>query len=395
MDDKAKKRSYRGRGNGSIKSVGGHYAVTTTVHGRRQYATVKTKADAEKVIRDAREKNRSWRPSKADLKITVLEFVLIWILTLTVKDTTLASYEEKLVLYILPFFGNRILATITIPDIRTFISSLSDHGCSVKTIKNTVSVLSKMFNSAIIDGYCTFNPTTLVDIPKRETHFKPEQLMDDDYYRFFELIKGDEFEDLYFIAITTGMRRGELVELTWNDVDFEKNQIAVISQLQPDVLNRVGKAEKKTGDNYKTTSTKNYKRRSIVVSQATMDRLRRIRKAQMIMEEANLLANPKQYVFLGPDNDHLKFSTIQRHFKSFLRKHPELPQGMRFHDLRGSYITHLFDLNAPPKVASGNAGHATVAFTVDHYCMTSRRAKDLAANLMDEDFQRHGIDETN
>ena len=155
MDDKAKKRTYRGRGNGSIKQVGNHYAVTTTVHGHRQYATVKTKADAERVIRDAREENRSWRLPKANLKITVLKFVLIWILTLTVKGTSLASYEEKLALYILPFFGDRIISTISVSDIRRFISALSDHGCSAKTIKNTVSVLSQMFNSVIAENYVT------------------------------------------------------------------------------------------------------------------------------------------------------------------------------------------------------------------------------------------------
>lgn len=383
MDDKAKKRTYRGRGNGSIKQVGNHYAVTTTVHGHRQYATVKTKADAERVIRDAREENRSWRLPKANLKITVLKFVLIWILSLTVKGTSLASYEEKLALYILPFFGDRIISTISVSDIRRFISALSDHGCSAKTIKNTVSVLSQMFNSAIAENYCQFNPCTLVSLPK-VVRYKPCQIVDKDYYKFFDLIKGEKLEDYFFVAYTTGMRRGELVALTWDDINFEKSEINIRRQLQLDKINGTGK--------YYESSTKNQKTRTIVVPQATMDRLRRIQKAQQIMEEAHLLTNPHGYVFLSDDNSHLKFSTIQKHWDRLRKKNHEIHQMTRCHDLRGSYITHLYNLKIPIKTISIFSGHASVAFTLDRYCTITGRAKEEAAVEMNEDLRRNNIE---
>ncbi len=379
MEDTRKKRKYRGRGNGNIKKIGKRYSVTTTVLGIRRYTTVNTIAEAEQIIRAAKEENRSWHPPMANLKMTVQEYAVTWLPTLKVKATTLASYESNLALYVLPFFGNRPISTIGCPDIRSFLSALSDNGCSEKTVKNIVSVLSKMISCAVADGICKTNPVAFVDIPRRSERFEPDRVMDENYYLFIHLIKGDKYEDLYFIALTTGMRKGELIALKWSDIDFEKREILIKHQMQLDKVNGTGK--------YVETTLKNAKRRTIVVSKATIERLKKMLNAQRIMEESGYLKNPEEYVFLSEDDTHLKASSIDKRFRRFILSHPELPQKMRFHDLRGSFVTHLFDLGASPKAVSAMVGHSTVGFTADFYCSPSKRTMIEAAALLDEDFR--------
>ena len=378
MEDTRKTRNYRGRGNGSIRKVGNNYAVTTTVRGQRQYTTVKTKADAERIIREAREENLSWHPPMANMRATVYEYAMQWLSSLNIKATTLASYEADLALYILPFFGNRFISSLACPDIRAFLSGLSDNGCSAKTVKNIVSVLSKMLTSAVADNYCKSNPVKSIEIPKREERFQAERVMDDNFYQFLHLIENDKYADLYYIALTTGMRKGELIALKWTDIDFDQQEILISRQLQPDKVNCSGK--------YIETTLKNGKRRTISIPKATADRLRRVLHAQTIMEAAGYLTNPEGYVFLSDDDTHLKSSTINKNFRRFIKRHPELPQRMRFHDLRGSYVTHLFDLGASPKAISAMVGHSTVGFTADFYCSPSKRSMRNAADLLENDI---------
>jgi len=187
------------------------------------------------------------------------------------------------------------------------------------------------------------NVADLVTPPRKARHdfatLSPEQAR-----RFLEAAKGDRLEALYILALTTGMREGELFGLRWADVNFDAGALYLVKHLK--------------------TSTS---RRQVLLVDVAGEAL-----------IAHRLRQDEQRGQLGAawDDQDLVFpNTVGRplHPRNFLRRsfYPLLDRAglprIRFHDLRHSAATLLLGLGIHPKIVSELLGHSQIGITLDLY----------------------------
>lgn len=191
---------------------------------------------------------------------------------------------------------------------------------------------------------------------------------------FLEAIKGDPFELLFTVTLFTGLRKGEVLGLTWNCVDFLRGTILVEKQLQQ---------EKKKKGKYYLATLKNDKPRSVTPAPWVMQILRKqkLKQAEDRIAAGSAWSNPDNLVFTNPLGGHLVPWTVSRHYKEIVASigRPDA----RFHDLRHSYAVAAIRSGDDIKTVQGNLGHATASFTLDVYGHVTDQMKNASAARME------------
>lgn len=205
-------------------------------------------------------------------------------------------------------------------------------------------------------GIIQRNVATLVKAP-RPRHHEMHVLSPAQVRVLLEAVRGDGLEALYVMALTTDMRRGELLALHWSDVDLDARFLQVRYTLQH-----------LKGGTYSFTPPKTAQsRRKIALTDKAVEALRRHRRLQL--EQRLKLGDAwhdEDLVFTRADGYPLRANhVLQRMFTPILQR-AHLPL-IRFHDLRHTAATLLLVQGIHPKVVSEMLGHSTVSMTLDIY----------------------------
>lgn len=322
---------------------------------------------------------------KDPLKITVGEWLDIWLeeYISNVKPNTVITYTIKVNNHLKPAFGAVKLNSLSAPAIQKLYNDMQKgrrggRAYSAKAIKDLHGVLHKALQQAVQIGYLRFNPSDSCTLPRvGRRDIKPFE--NDKMAEFLRRIQGDKYELLYIVALFTGMRKSELMGLTWDSVDFTHGSITVKQQLQlsPD-------------GSYYFTTPKNDKPRTIHAAPTVMDALRRQYCKQL--EEraaAGELWQPGAFqniVFTNAFGGHMKPKTIHKRFKAIVTE-MGLPD-MRFHDLRHTYAVMSIQAGDDIKTVQENMGHHTAAFTLDVYGHVTEQMRQDSASRMEQLIQR-------
>lgn len=126
--------------------------------------------------------------------------------------------------HIVEHFGNARISDIETSDINKLLNKLARKGLAKKTVKNHKIIINRIFHFAVIDGDIRYNPAKEAELPRNlpETKRHPATPTEESTIR-----QSSEIWLLPYLALTTGMRKGELLGLRWEDVDFENNFIYV------------------------------------------------------------------------------------------------------------------------------------------------------------------------
>jgi integrase len=189
--------------------------------------------------------------------------------------------------------------------------------------------------------------------------------------RFLEAAKGERLEALLVLAITTGMRRGELLALRWKDVDLDRGVLAVTGSLQGETRPTLSIATPKSG-----------KSRTVALGTIAVSALREHRKRQA--QEQLLVGSEwrdRGLVFSTDFGDFLSPTTLRLALRRTLAR-ASLPT-IRFHDLRHSAATLMLSRGVHPKMASEMLGHSTIAITLDLYSHVTANMQRQAADAID------------
>ena len=297
-----------------------------------------------------------------------------------VKPSTVSSYEATIRNHLQPGLGAIRLDSLTTHDIQEFYNSLHSpsenrNALSSKTIKNIHGILHHALEQAMLNNYIRSNPSNACVIPKAiKKKVKPmneHQIAD-----FLKAIKGHKYENMFLVALFTGMRQGEVCGLQWECVDFDNGTILIDKQLQ----SLRGKVR---GDNekYALVPTKNGKERTITAAPFVMDLLWKTKQAQD--------TNRKDFSSDFQEND-LVFTdeignrvTPQALYRAFKLVVTELNmKDVRFHDLRHSYAVVSLKSGDDVKTVQENLGHATASFTLDTYGHVTEKMKKDSADRM-------------
>lgn len=296
-----------------------------------------------------------------------------------VKEMTLNLYKSNINVRIKPGIGHFRLSELTTTHIQRFYNGLmkGDKPLTAKTVKNIHGVLHRALEQAVRLGFIKANPSDNVSLPRvQRAEIKP--MADDDIALFLNALHGEPLEYLLITDLFTGMRRGEILGLTWDCVDFDRGTITISKQL---IHLRDGSGE------YRLTSPKNGKTRVIAPAQSIMDILQKQKSLQdsMRREAAGAWSNPEDFVFTNELGHHLYHSNVYRNFKRIVAS-IGMPE-TRFHDLRHSYAIAALQSGDDIKTLQENLGHHTAAFTLNVYGHVSDKMRQESARRMDLYFK--------
>lgn len=351
----------RGNGEGNIyrRKDGlyeARYTIDTPTGPKRKSIYAKTRKEAdEKLTQVKADRNRGLVFDGDDQPIaTYLENWLENAVRDTVKQTTFENYAYIVRQHLIPELGSVKLKDLKPDRARRLYRKKLDFGLSRRTVRLIHTVLSKSLKQAVLDGILPRNVCEAVKAPrntKREMH----PLSPAETRLFLETAKGDRLEALYVVAISTGLREGELLGLRWTDVNLERGAVQVRQQLT------------RTKDGLSFTSPKRGKSRNVKLTEKAVEVLKDHYNRQN--EDRARLGNfwkNSGLVFTSTVGTPMDVGNLT--YRSFrpLLKRAGLPQ-IRVHDLRHTAATLLLGKGVHPKIVQEMLGHSTIAQTMDTY----------------------------
>jgi integrase len=297
-------------------------------------------------------------------KLTVGEFLVDeWLpaIRATVRPTTLQHYASYVTVHVVPRIGRLQLARLGPAQLNAMYASLLEAGrsdgrggLSPKSVRHVHTCLHKALHDAVRWGYLGRNPADAADPPVPRTAemtvWSPEQLR-----AFLDSVRDDRLYAGWLLLATTGMRRGELLGLRWEDVDLDRARLSIVRQLTT-INYQVAVSEPKTAKG----------RRSVALDATTVKALRSHRARQ----NAEHLAHADIWKDTGLVFTHEDGSALHPHRFSAWFEQRRIAAGLpriRLHDVRHSYATAALSAGVATKVVSERLGHANITITLDTY----------------------------
>ena len=368
----------RSNGEGSIRQRADKtWEGRATINGKRTSVYGKTRDEVRKKLTATQWEldNNIFIDTPSDL--TVGGWLHAWLANCSAHLTHSSSYqrEQYAKLYIVPYIGNKKLKELCSNDVRGLYAILVNRGLADNTIRNTRNVLRAALNQAVEDEVLKKNVAQKITPPQSK---KPQReikaLSNEEVSRLCDALREDEHGPMIFVDLFTGMRKSELIGLTWDCVDFKNQTIHLYRQLR--LLEGTGE--------YSFTPLKNKKERSIYPPAYVFDVLKSVQKRQLEQRFrcGENWKNKEDFVFTKWDGNHLSHRGAYQAFKRMARK-IGIPEA-RLHDLRHTYATLSLQNGVDPKTISQMLGHATVKFTLDVYThLTNTSAKNAANKMQD------------
>lgn len=338
----------------------------------------KTKSDVAQKLRAALMRHETGVASLSDRE-TVGVHLDAWLEASrpTVRARTWDRNAEHVRLHLDPLLGRRPLAKLSPDDVQRAYAALLNRGLSPATVRRAHAVLRSSLEQAVRWRRLPVNVATLVDLPRvqrREMHV----LSTEEARRLVEGVADDRLGALYVVAVTAGLRQGELLALRWHDVDLDHGAIAVTASLA-----RAHNDETSWLEISEVKSARS--RRRVDLTSVAIDALRR-RRQLYVAERLHAGSEyvDRQLVFASLVGGFIHVSWLTKEFHALLER-LELPR-IRFHDLRHTAATLMLAQGVHPKVASEMLGHSTVSITLDLYSHVTPTMQQHAAAAVDSLF---------
>jgi integrase len=234
--------------------------------------------------------------------------------------------------------------------------------------------LHRALKQALRWGLVPRNASESVDLPRLGKE-EVEVLLPYEVRAFLDAAREDRLEALYVVAVTVGLRRGELLGLRWTDLELDgEPKLRVGRQLQ----------RMRDGSGRRFVAPKGGKGRTIRLPARTVEALKahRARQAEVRLKVGSLYQDGG-LVFASEIGTPLEPSNMDRRsFKPLLKK-AGLPD-IRFHDLRHTCATLLLGKDVNPKIVSEMLGHSSVSVTLDIYSHLLPDMQEKAAKALEE-----------
>ncbi len=216
---------------GSVRQLPGRelwQARYVGADGRRHSIYGRTRREAQERLREALSaRDQGIRPMGR--RLTVGAFLSEWLDTSVAarnRASTAASYRALVDRYLRPQLGRLPLVSLEPGDVQRLLDRLVARGLSPATVRGVHAVLRIGLGRAVRGGYAVRNVAKLVDPPKMARP-EPRPLTRAQVGQLRAALTGHRWEALYVTAIATGLRQGELLRLSWSDVDLEAGTLTV------------------------------------------------------------------------------------------------------------------------------------------------------------------------
>ena len=358
------KKGRRAHGEGTIyrrnsdgRWVARYYATDPTGKLKAVYRYRKSEKEALKALQQLTRQHDDGADLTAD-DPKLADFLARWLKDSarpSVRAKTYAGYESIVTYRIVPHLGHLKLSQLKPARIQSFYMTLADDGLSQYSVINTHRVLRKALDQAHRWGMILRSPVDLVDAPRAQKQ-EMQTLSAEQVGELLSSAAEDHLVGIYALAVSTGMRLGELLGLRWSDIDRPGRRLFVRRSLQRVPREGLQFAEPKTKKS----------RRTVALSQLALDALYEHRQRQV----KDRLKFPGEWehpdlVFTTEWGKPIDPGSVSKRFKKALQL-AGLPS-VRFHDLRHTAATLLLQADTHPKIVSEMLGHSTITLTLDTY----------------------------
>lgn len=364
----------RGSGQATKRKDGRWQASYVTNSGKRLYFYGDTQAEANKKKRQAEmEDERGMLATGPDMLLNT--YLENWLETVKkppiVRLSTYDKYRWYIQKYINPALGHIRLRLLSPQHVQSFYSQKLEEGLSPGTVRNLHVVLHSAMENAVKWNLVSRNVVGLVTRPSKGDH-EAHVLTIEQARTLIETAKQHKVWALLVVALATGMRRGELLALRWDDIDFQQERVFVRRAVS-----------KLNGRGYVEHEPKTKKgRRTIVLPSSVVDVLREQRG---YVEELRGRAGDNWLdlglVFPNTRGNFIELAKLW-HMLDKVVKQAGLPH-MRFHDLRHSAATIMLAMGIHPKVVQEILGHSSISVTMDLYSHVLPSVQQEAAGKVD------------
>jgi integrase len=323
-------------------------------------------------------------------KQTVERFLSHWleqIIKNQVRPKTLRTYSDLVKLHISPGIGHIALGKLSPQQVREFLNVKLASGLSPRTVKHLLVTLRGALAVAVKDGQIPRNAAALVDPPRvpRSEHqvFTPDQARE-----FLTAAKGNRLEALFTVAVSLGMREGEILGLKWSDVDLDAGMLTVRAALQR-VNKRLTLVEPKSARSWRPIELPAVAVSALRHHQARQDQ-ERIWAGSQWKETGHVFTTRHGTALDARDMLRSYYKLIGRKARRRV-KEPQQPEPaprrfpvLRFHDLRHSAATLLLAQGVSAKYITELLGHSQVSFTMQTYAHVLKESQQQVASKMDD-----------
>jgi integrase len=340
--------------------------------GRYRIRWAATRREAERLVHELlAERARGVLPPPG--RLTVRQFLEEWLAGVThrLKPQSVQIYRIRLEQNILPLLGDRRLAALQPLELERLYRRLLEEGLGPATVRNVHSIVHKALADAVRRGYLSTNPADRVDPPRAAHPAAGAALTAEEARQLLAAARGDRLEALAVLALTTGMRKGELLALRWRDVDLEARVVRVTGTLVY------------LGGEYRIQEPKTASsRRAVALAELACSALRAHRQRQL---EERLRAGPAWHdldlVFCREDGYYLNPKAPLEWFHRVLERAGL--RKVRLHDLRHTAATLAIASGVDVRTTGALLGHASAKMTLDTYGHALPRAAEAAARAID------------
>ena len=287
------------------------------------------------------------------------------------KEGTVYNYKSAYNNHIKPVLGNVRVKDINTPRLTQFVQSLK---LQPETVRKIYVVLQSIFHRGVEQGFIRDTPCRNVILPKNRSKKKKPVLDEEQTRRFMKLIEekkcDPDIKRIIKVLLYTGMRCGECLALSWDDINFEEMTISIEHNLAD-----VG------GKHWLTTPKTESSIRTIGMSQTLADIFREQKKYQEQLIEAlgDDFSHPEM-VFTSANGNYRDRSSLGTSLKRFL-KGTEF-DFLTLHSLRHCNATLLLNSGVDLKVVSDHLGHCDIGVTANIYADVLKSTKAKVADLV-------------
>lgn len=277
------------------------------------------------------------------------------------KQTSVIKINGIINNHLIPEFGDLKLSDIRPKRIIDFHSKLIKKKFSANHIQTIHSTLSTLFNYAIKSERMTENPARLAGNVDMKVKKNMNYWLLDEFKQFISYVDDSTLYTLFMVLYYSGMRKGELLALTWSDVDFETNLISV---------------NKTSNNRIVSTPKTDSSIRKILMPNHVMDLLRQLKKE----------VNPKpSYVVFGEYHSSITASTLVYKFEKYIALSGV--KKIKIHDFRHSHASYLINKKTIIGVVASRLGHSNPSTTLNIYSHMYPSTEQEAVLSMEDDFK--------
>lgn len=334
----------------------------------------KTKTECIRKLNELKESCIEAQPEKQE-GMTFGEWMDFWYQNYSkprLRKTTQQNYETWIYDHAIPELGKIPLKKLSQSDLQLFFNEMKRNGrliyveqrgaeMSEKSVRSCYAVCKMALEKAVQEDLIRINPILGCKLPSPSSK-EMKILSTEEIQRFLIQAKEDGLYELFFLELTTGMRRGELLALQWDDLNFATGELSINKQVYP-VHGKIMVSEPKTKAG----------RRTIILPPALLEMLKEYQKGVFSQWLFPSRIKPEQPI----DPDH-----IRKQLHRILERAG--CKDVRFHDLRHTFATMSLENGMDVKTLSAIIGHVSAATTLDVYTHVTNEMQQKAALSIDQ-----------